>query len=375
MDDRYQYQDQQGYEPYAPPLGPPPPPPQQQHYYGGYQGYDNQGYAPPPGPPPTQREVYQQQDAQGHVAEQSFEYSRCNGKKKALLIGINYFGSDAELGGCINDVYNVHAFICGRFGYDPADCVILTDDKQDPRSYPTKDNIIRAMAWLVDGAQRDDALFFHYSGHGTQVEDVDGDEHDDDDEAICPVDFQQAGLIIDDDSAHDLLVKPLPAGCRLTAIFDSCHSGTVMDLPYAYTVEGNIKKPNLFEGTQSHLLDAGMGVLTGNTGNLFSGLFRAAQEAFENHQSQEMTVKTKTSPADVIQWAGCKDSQTSADTQEAGKATGAMSYAFIASLSKYPDQSYQQLLETVREEMKGKYSQVPQLSACHPIDTSLQFVA
>lgn len=32
--------------------------------------------------------------------------------------------------------------------------------------------------------------------------------------------------------SHTLLVKPLPAGCRLTAIFDSCHSGTVMDLPY-----------------------------------------------------------------------------------------------------------------------------------------------
>ncbi len=27
-----------------------------------------------------------------------------------------------------------------------------------------------------------------------------------------------------------------------------------------------------------------------------------------------------------ISWSGCKDSQTSADTQEAGNATGAMSY-------------------------------------------------
>lgn len=27
-----------------------------------------------------------------------------------------------------------------------------------------------------------------------------------------------------------------------------------------------------------------------------------------------------------ISWSGCKDSQTSADTQEAGQATGAMSY-------------------------------------------------
>jgi protoheme ferro-lyase len=73
----------------------------------------------------------------------------------------------------------------------------------------------------------------------------------------------------------------------------------------------------------------------------------------------------------------------SADTEEEGKATGAMSYvspmvdsairgaesqrvqAFIAALTKYPQQSYQQLLVSIREEMKGRYTQKPQLSACH----------
>jgi len=33
---------------------------------------------------------------------------------------------------------------------------------------------------------------------------------------------------------HDIMVKPLPAGCRLTAIFDCCHSGSLLDLPYEY---------------------------------------------------------------------------------------------------------------------------------------------
>ena len=35
---------------------------------------------------------------------------------------------------------------------------------------------------------------------------------------------------------HDILVKPLPAGCRLTALFDCCHSGSVLDLPYEYVI-------------------------------------------------------------------------------------------------------------------------------------------
>lgn len=57
------------------------------------------------------------------------------------------------------------------------------------------------------------------SGHGGQTKDLDGDEADGYDEVIYPVDFQQAGHIVDD-ILHDIMVKPLPPGCRLTAIFD-----------------------------------------------------------------------------------------------------------------------------------------------------------
>jgi len=53
-----------------------------------------------------------------------------------------------------------------------------------------------------------------------------------------------------------------------------------------------------------------------------------------------------------------------------------MSYALIKALNKNPNVSYKQLLNEVRAQMKeGGYSQKPQLSACHPMDTDLQFVA
>jgi hypothetical protein len=32
------------------------------------------------------------------------------------------------------------------------------------------------------------------------------------------------------------MVQPLPQGCRLTAIFDCCHSGSAMSLPYEYVI-------------------------------------------------------------------------------------------------------------------------------------------
>lgn len=54
------------------------------------------------------------------------------------------------------------------------------------------------MQWLVRDARPGDSLFFHYSGHGGQAADLDGDEDDGFDETILPLDFKTAGEIIDD---------------------------------------------------------------------------------------------------------------------------------------------------------------------------------
>lgn len=62
------------------------------------------------------------------------------------------------------------------------------------------------------------------------------------------------------------------------------------------------------------------------------------------------------------------------DAQIAGQATGAMSFAFIAALKKNPQQSYVQLLNSIRDELEGKYSQKPQLSCSHPLDTNILYV-
>ncbi|OXG45233.1 metacaspase [Cryptococcus neoformans Bt120] len=351
----------QQYEPTNAGYAPPPAPYSgQQQHYGGYRANESDDGRPHP-----QHFGPEFRDSQtGEVAQAFFEYSRCNGRRKALLIGINYIGSSAQLAGCINDVHNVQKFITERYGYQLDDIVMLTDDINDARTMPTRDNIIKAMKWLVGGAQRDDALFFHYSGHGTQTEDTDGDEQDGQDEGEFSSRFY-----------HELLVRPLPSGCRLTAIFDSCHSATVMDLPYVYATDGTVKGPDLLAEASEGLLGTGMDILRGDTGGIMSSLFGAAKSAWAANKAEEKTKKTKTSPADVVMWSGCKDNQTSADTQEDGEATGAMSYAFISALNKRPNQSYQELLIAIRDEMRGKYTQKPQLSACHPIDTSLQFVA
>jgi len=56
-----------------------------------------------------------------------------------------------------------------------------------------------------------------------------------------------------------------------------------------------------------------------------------------------------------------------ADATIAAQATGAMSWAFITALKKNPQQSYVQLLNSIRDELASKYSQRPQLSSSHPL--------
>ncbi|RYP00658.1 hypothetical protein DL766_010203 [Monosporascus sp. MC13-8B] len=324
-------------------------------------------HAPPP--PPSGPQHF------GHGAPQgySFKYSTCTGRRKALLIGINYFGQRGQLRGCINDVRNMSAYLVQNYSYKREDMVILTDDQQNPMSQPTKQNILRAMHWLVKDAKPNDSLFFHYSGHGGQTKDLDGDEPDGYDEVIYPVDFRQVGHITDDEM-HRIMVRPLQAGVRLTAIFDSCHSGTALDLPYIYSTQGVLKEPNLAKEAGQGLLGVissyQRGDLSGVAGNIM-GFFKKATIGEDAHNR---TLATKTSAADVIMLSGSKDDQTSADATIASQATGAMSWAFITALKKKPQQSYVQLLNSIRDELESRYTQKPQLSCSHPLNTDLLFV-
>ncbi|KAJ2916612.1 hypothetical protein MD484_g3828, partial [Candolleomyces efflorescens] len=340
---------------YGPPQGAPPPPPRPAH--GGYQP----SYQAPPMPPSSVQSYGPHFQSGGRDMQPHFQYSQCTGKKRALLIGINYFGQNGELRGCINDVKNVKAFLMEHWGYKQDDMVILTDDASNPRMQPTTANIIQAMQWLVNNAKPNDALFFHYSGHGGQTKDTDGDEADGYDEVIYPVDFESSGHIVDD-MMHDIMVKPLPEGCRLTAIFD-------------YSTEGKIKEPNLAAEAGQGLLSAVTSYARGDMGGVFKsamGLVKTATGS--TSKADKISKATRTSPADVISFSGCKDSQTSADTQEAGQATGAMSFAFISALTSKHQQSYQELLNGVRDILRSKYSQKPQLSSSHPMDTNIMFI-
>ncbi|PYI22822.1 hypothetical protein BO86DRAFT_125144 [Aspergillus japonicus CBS 114.51] len=383
---------------YPPPSGPPP-----SHHYsssGGYPAYPSPAPSPyghphTPTPPPQSsspghtRSYHShsqswgslpprppqeaQQFGKGAPSNYRFQYSTCTGRRKALLIGINYIGQPNALRGCINDVTNMSTFLNEKYGYRREDMVILTDDQQNPMSLPNKANILRAMQWLVKDAQPNDSLFIHFSGHGGRTPDLDGDEEDGYDDVIYPLDYRTAGHIVDDDM-HDIMVRPLQPGVRLTAIFDSCHSGTALDLPYVYSTQGILKEPNLAKEAAMDLFSAFQSYGKGDLSSVAQTAIGFFKKAANGDTARQRTMQTKTSPADVVMFSGSKDTQTSADTFQDGEARGALSWAFIKTLQQRPNQSYLQLLNSIRNELEGKYTQKPQLSCSHPLDTNLLFV-
>ncbi|KAJ3071658.1 hypothetical protein HDU98_004979 [Podochytrium sp. JEL0797] len=353
----------------------------------------------PPQPPQQQQQQYQQQYQQQPQSAQpaataqgsSFQPS---GRKKALLVGINYTGSKHALNGCINDANNIKQMLVQQYGY-PADqqsMVVLVDDASNPQYRPTTKNMLGAFHWLVGGARPGDQLFFSYSGHGSQIKDPDGDREDGMDDTICPVDFETSGMI-DSDMLHKALVTAMPQGCRLTVVMDCCHSGTMMELPYTYQPDANGKmgpKEAIQQGIQvvgkvQRLLSGGFSAskmqdaqsLFGeikSLASMFSGTGPTTDSSGYKHE-QFMEEKSET-PKECYLISGCFDNQTSADAQLSGKASGALTYALLQTLQANPQGlSFEGLLAQLRGFMqKQQFTQVPQLSCGVPVDPHGRFL-
>lgn len=167
------------------------------------------------------------------------------GTRRAVMVGINYVGAEqGELSGCHNDVLNMQTYLQQVHQFDSSNITVLLDDGEHEN--PTKDNILAAYKNMVEASQPGDALFVHYSGHGTKVKDESGDESDKHDEAIVPVDYQDVGLIMDDE-LYATLVQPLPKDTHLVCLFDCCHSGTILDLPYVFKADGEFNQMEIVD--------------------------------------------------------------------------------------------------------------------------------
>ncbi len=259
-------------------------------------------------------------------------------QRRALLIGINYYKTKSELHGCINDIEHVRNYLKTYCGFQDSEILMLRDDSKDSQHQPTGQNIFNGFFWLTKDAKPESRLFIHYSGHGSYIRDRSGDEADGRDETICPVDYATNGMITDD-QLRKYLAEPLPAGCRMTALFDSCHSGTVLDLRCNYKINKTRRGCTFSIDVDKH---------------------------YPNTQGKVTLI------------SGCKDNQTSADAWEERQSQGAMTYSFLKTMKKLrikgKHPTYGNMIKNLTFFVKKKgYQQIPQLSTGRLVDLSSKF--
>lgn len=172
------------------------------------------------------------------------------GRRRAVLIGINYEGQQGQLSGCHNDARNIKKYLIQKQGFKESDMLILMDDGR--HHTPTRRNILDAFDRVVEYSEPGDVVFIHYSGHGGRVRDESGDEADGYDETLIPVDFKKSGHILDDD-LYQRLVKKMSKGVTVSVLMDCCHSGTALDLPYE--INATQSKMSLNPGFDMGMLD------------------------------------------------------------------------------------------------------------------------
>lgn len=244
----------------------------------------------------------------------SYLYVPIKHMKKALLIGINYTGSQHELHGCINDIVQVSQLLKSAYGFE--DVRLLTDATP---SKPTYDSIIAGLRDLFAGSKQGDQIVIYYSGHGTQLRDTSGDEKDGFDEAMYTID----GRFITDDQIFSFVEAA--NGATVNLFFDCCHSGTICDLEY------------------------NMQPMASNRFNFWT--------------------ESRITKQNVVVFSGCMDQQTSADASfmranNEHCSNGAFTYMLLQVLKEKPSPTNKDVLYGIFEKLaqNGFAAQVPQLS-------------
>jgi len=264
--------------------------------------------------------------------------------KRAVLIGINrYRILGADLRGCVPDVKNMSNLLQRQYGFEASDIHLLTDFAA------TKAAIQKEISELIAGGRRGDVLVLHYSGHGSNVPDDNGDEPDHRDEIMCPTDLDWYDPLRDDwlRQAFD----GLKDGVNLTVISDSCHSGSInraIEPPDAPILERYLPSP-----WDLAVAESGRDLSPINSGlHRSSAADRAASDILEDGRIPEVLI------------TGCRDDQTSADAAIDNGYAGALTYNLVESLTEAASPlTYRELhKQTCAKLKRGRYDQVPQMA-------------
>jgi hypothetical protein len=147
---------------------------------------------------------------------------------KALLIGVgDYQLENAKLPGISRDIAAMRT-ATAQMGFDPSNVLVLEDDRATLSSIR-----LAVQRHLIRSSEPHGRVIIYFSGHGTQVADLSGDEADSVDEVLMPYDARSRTLrgrktmenVLIDDEIESML-SAIPAK-EILVIVDACHSGTI----------------------------------------------------------------------------------------------------------------------------------------------------
>ena len=155
------------------------------------------------------------------------------GTRRALIIGIDIYlpenitevkserRSWINLDGCVNDAKSIKALLESKYGFEEAHIIFLSNEKA------TREGIITAIKRLTEVSEKGDLVVIYFAGHGSQIRNTASSEADQKDETIVPSDAYLGVADIRDKEINELFYQLSDKGVILTALFDSCHSGSI----------------------------------------------------------------------------------------------------------------------------------------------------
>jgi hypothetical protein len=246
------------------------------------------------------------------------------GDRDLICWGINdYPGHHNDLNGCVND-----AKTWKKIGEELYGCNTQIFTDQNVKINAFKEIVGNKIASSKAG----NFIGVTFSGHGTNEEDMDGDEPNKLDEALCMYD----GLIIDDDLRA--MLKNLNPECSFLFVADCCHSGTITR-NFLRTINNNDVRIRYMP--PEDVDDMG-----------YSFGFRSiSNQLFVPEEGMQ-----------EILLSGCKDHEYSYDAVFNGVPYGAMTYFSNQILRKNPNLTYEQFHDELMKFLPSrKYPQSPQL--------------
>jgi hypothetical protein len=258
---------------------------------------------------------------------------------------------------------------------------VVTDEKAKVLA----GDILTYIDSLVKKAKPGDYVFFHFSGHGGQLpderkgaysstlEEVGGvgdlDENDGMDETIFGSDL----IAIRDDVLRARLVDALPEGVKLRVVLDCCHSGTGLDLPFTYRGAGSYPDSRkvckndviCFSGCRDDQTSADAFIDGASQGALTSKFVKYAKGFSYVPVQPKSTTIVSPDPAPKSLFKPYVHRPATEPTKHSTPAPTHSSVAPVVRPQK--TKTWKNFLIEVRDDLlKGRYSQIPQISFSTP---------